>query len=128
MPAPERTNRYQTALLWEADGNDAYGSPKVSALRAIKVRWIQKRSQTTDPQGNSIALDATVIVGQKIAPGSAMWLGTQADWLGTGSGSGLDDSEVMEVKTYDETPDLKGRLAQRTVGLARYKDTIPNLS
>ncbi len=46
-----------------------------------------------------------------------MWLGELADWYGTGS---VDtDDELMEVKTFSQTPDLKARVVYRTVGLMR---------
>lgn len=128
MPAPEQTNRYQKAVLWMASGTDDYGQPKTVAPVEIRVRWITKRTQVNDPQGNAVSLDATAVVDRKISPGSVMWLGEYADFLGTGSGSASDDTELHEVKTYDETPDLKGRLVYRTVGLARYRDALPTLT
>ena len=117
MPAPEVSDRYQDAVLWPANGWDNHGRPTVGTPCGIKVRWLTKRSRVQDAQGNTLMLDATAIVGQRITVGSRMWLGDLDDWLGVGSGG--TDNELMEVKAYNETPDLKGRFTQKTVGLMR---------
>lgn len=131
MPPPELSYRRQKAVLWEAYGPregskryDRYGQVKVIAPVEIEVRWITKQSEALDPQGNTITLDATVVSAQKIPIGSTMWLGELSDWYGTGSGG--DDSEVMQVKTSDITVDLKGRVTRYEAGLMRYRDTLPD--
>lgn len=132
MPHPETAYRTQKALLWPASGFDAYGQPKVGEPVELLVRWNAKRREATDPQGNSIMLDATVVVDREVAVGGTMWLAADqspgsgtalSQWYGTGSGD-VDD-EVMRVAIYSETPDLKGRVARRTVGLQRFRDTLP---
>jgi hypothetical protein len=117
--------RFQTAVLWPADGHDPYGQPKVGCPEEITVRWVSKSRQATDANGNPITLDATVIVVQDVDPGSAMWLGTLEDWYGTGSAG--QESGVMEVVTFDKTPDIKNRAIRRELGLRFYKDTLPNM-
>ena len=117
MPAPEQVDRDQKAVLWPAQGYDNYGRPTVGPPTQVAVRWLTKRSRVLDRQGNSISLDASAVVGQRILVGSRMWLGSLEDWLGIGSG--CSDDELMEVKTYGETPDIKNRFTQKTVGLMR---------
>lgn len=125
MPNQETSHRFQTALLWPYAGIDDYGQPIVSSTpQEIRVRWEHTRTEMTDPQGNTIVVDATAVVAQKVTIGSEMWLGDYADdWLGTGSGSGGDDDEVMRVVAYDEVPDVKGRVKWRQVGLQRKSDS-----
>ena len=91
----------------------------MSAPQEIPVRWNITRTVAQDPQGNNIMLDAQVIVARKIEPGSRMWLGTLAEWVGTGTGSGASDEELHEVKTISETEDIKGRNIRRELGLMR---------
>lgn len=118
MPSLEFTHRYQTAVLWSVTGQpDADGQPQVGAPVEIRVRWVARKRDILDAQGNTIALDAAAIVGQRIAVGSHLWLGTMDSW--TGTGSDVDDQEIHEVKVYEEVPDLKGRDVIRSVGLMR---------
>ena len=125
MPFQEFDRRYrvQAAVLWAAVSPvsyDRYGQTLVSAPVEIKVRWLTCRREVLDSKGNTIALDAEAVVGQQIPVGSRMWFGSLSSWAGTGSG--LPDKEVHEVKVYHETPDVKGRAVRRTVGLMRWHD------
>lgn len=123
MPAPETSNRYQHAVLWERTGADRYGEPTRGEPVELRVRWVQKRGEVTDAQGNRTPLDAAVVVDRQIPVGSLLWLGTLDSWQGTGSVGA--DSELHEVVTYSETPDVKGRVALRSVGLKRFRDALP---
>jgi hypothetical protein len=124
MPALEIVDLLQTAVLWAAGGIDAYGQERVQYPVEIPVRWTRKRGRAVDPQGNTITVDGFAIVEQKIAIGSIMRLGTLDDWYSTGSQQG--NSELMEVKTYQEASDLRNMETRRKLGLMRYRDTLPN--
>ena len=126
MPFQEQSHRTQHALLWPRSGDDAYGEPTVSSVVQLRVRWNDTRAQASDAQGNPVTLSAEVHVDRNIKPGSVMWLGTLAEWLGTGSNQ--DDTEVMEVVSYNSVNDLKGRVAHHSVSLARYRGTLPTLT
>lgn len=123
MPAPETSNRYQTAVLWPTTTPDAFGQLQVGSPIEIRVRWNTKRSEAQGPNGGTITLDGQASVLQDIAIGSHMWLGTLEDFYGTGSGSAEEDTEVMRVATFNATPDIKNRYQQRTVGLQRLRIT-----
>lgn len=122
MPLPlETMDRTQKAVLWAKSTTvDDYGQPTVSSPVEITVRWNTQQADALDSQGRPITLDASVVVDREIEIGSQMWEGELADWLGTGSGG--TDSEVMEVVTYSEAKDLKGRYTRREVGLKRFRD------
>ncbi len=64
--------RFQKAVLWTFAGYDGHGDVKVSAAVEVDVRWEERRSETLDVNGNSIAVDATAVVGQEISVGSVM--------------------------------------------------------
>ena len=116
----------QEAILWPAVGNDRYGGFALGPPVAIKVRWNTVRREVLQPNGNVVAFDASAVVAQKIPVGSHMVLADYDNWFGTGSGSGssfwpqVPDEEVMEVKNYDETVDLKNRWTFREVLLMRF--------
>lgn len=121
MPHQELAYRKQKAVLWPLEGTDGYGQPVVSdAAVELDVRWVAKRSEVLDPQGRTIAVDATAVVDREIAVGSSMWLGELAAF-----DPDDEDNDVMEVKAYNETPDIKNRVARRTVGLLRRGESLP---
>ena len=126
MPALETLDRKQNATLWPWSGVDRYGEPTRGTGVAVKVRWNWVRREVTDPQGNTITIDADVVVDRKIAVNSTMWLGKLTNWPGDLLDS--EDNEVMRVAVYDETPDIKGRKIRRTVGLMRFRNDIPETS
>lgn len=123
MPKLSERNLYQKAVLWAATPNvDDYGEAVVSEPVEISCRWIDRRSETVDDTGSPLSLDATVIVDREIPQGSKLWKGTLESWQ-TGTGSAGNDTRVMYVRTYRETPGIKNRYLVRKVGLSRSKDT-----
>lgn len=123
MPPLEEVDCWQTAVLRPASGgSDTQGVPILGNYIELAppngVRWLNKQAYVVDPFGQLILVDATAVVCQEIPVHSEMWLGTLADWLGTGSADTLDQS-LMVVKSYDEVPDLGLRFYRRTVGLMR---------
>lgn len=121
MPALEKLFRHQKAVLWEASGKDDYGEVTVDAAAEITVRWAERRREGVDPQGNTIAIDATAVVDREIAVGSIMWLGALVD-LPTPL------TDLNQVVNYNSIPDIKGREFYRTVSLIKYGNTLPVLA
>lgn len=122
MPTPEGNGRHQTAVLWVFNGYDRYGEPKVLPPREITVRWEWTKRNVLDDKGNTIAIDAQVKISENVPVDSRMWLGTLDDISGTGTGT-APDYEWMTVVTSENTPDLKGRVYERWVTLAKYRDS-----
>lgn len=121
MPAIEASNRHQKAVLWAANGFDDYGEPKVDAAEEIDVRWEEARREVLNEEGNTVAVDATVVVNQEIAMGSIMWLGELDD---------VADPPVnlKQVVLYSKIPDVKARHFRRVVSLIRYSNELPVLA
>ena len=138
MPWPEVASLLQSALVWPwVQAADAYGRPVVAATPTELspsnsppngVRWKFKKAVKLDKDGNTITLDATVIVAQYIQPESLMWPGTLDEWNGAGSSSpeiGVG-THVYVVKTVDWLPDIKNRARYRELGLMRFKERGAN--
>lgn len=126
MPPIETAFRCQTAVLWEADGYDDYGSPKVLAPVELNVRWEEVQTEALDAKGNTIAIDAVVVVDRVIAEGSIMWQGKLDDIPGT---TGIPtDGNLKQVIKYSDIPDIKARYCRRLVYLMRWSDVLPNLA
>ena len=89
------------------------------------MRWNTRRNRALDPQGNTILLDASAVVEREIPVGSIVWLGELAEWSGTGSGD--VETELMEVKTYRETPDVRNGEVRRVIGMMKYKGVLPTI-
>lgn len=125
MPALEEMDRLQDALLWPITGKDQFGQPthdfSSGAVVQLKVRWVNKRRLASDPQGNPITVDATVITNRAIEVGSLMWKGKLSDTPGT---SETPESKIMVVVGYDDTPDIKNRFTRREVYLQYWKKTL----
>jgi hypothetical protein len=122
MPALETKDLYQTVVLWPAAGTNTHGETIVGTPIEIRVRWTLRRTESTDPKGNVISLDGTMVVAQPVATESAVFLGTLDEWYGhgTGTGSGAFAPEVYRVATYQRGRDLKNRFARRTLGLKKF--------
>lgn len=128
MPPLETMDLKQRAVVWPLVGTDRYGEPTVSDTpREVPVRWTWTRREMTDPQGNTIVVDAQAVVNEDIKVGSLMWLSTLDD-LPAGTGWSLSefDEELMRVVTTSKGTDLKNRFTRRTLGLSRFRDTLPS--
>jgi hypothetical protein len=125
MPPPETSARYQTALLWEVTRVDEHNQPRVRPPREIAVRWNWTRTYMRDKDGTPVAVDAVIVTDEDLPRGSLLWLGTEEEWYGTGSGGVVDD--LVEVKLTKSTLDLRGRVARKTAGASRYKGSVPEL-
>lgn len=118
MPPLERTDLRQRAVLWPATGRDRFNNPILGPPVEIPVRWLDVGSTILDPQGNTVAIDVTVIVQQSVPLNSQMWLGRINDLPGT---SLVPEKGLMEVKKIDGGLDIKARNVRYQLGLMRMK-------
>lgn len=122
MPPLESLDLYDRAVLMEFISQDDYGQPLVREAEEIDCQWEEAQSESRDPQGNVIAIDATVVVDREVPTDSIIWKGELVDWLGTGSGGG-DDPILMRVARVGAIHDLKGRDFRRVLYLQRFRGT-----
>jgi hypothetical protein len=125
MPSIETACRFQKALLWESDGFDDFGNYKVKAVEEITVRWEDVNKEALDAQGNTIAIDAVVVVNRQIPVGSIMWKGALSDLAGT---SYLPSGGFLQVILAGDIPDIKARHFRRVLSLMRYSDALPTIA
>ena len=136
MSSIETSDLHQDAALWTPSTVDRYGerrvNPPVPLLQSTMtgVRWLNKRRDVLDSQGNKVSTDAVVIAAREIVVNSLMWLGSLDDLAddGYGTGTGTSDgprSDLYEVISSDVTPDLKNRFTRWEMGLKRYKNRLP---
>ena len=122
MPAIETQSLNQKAVLWEAVGVDDYGVVTLDSPVEIDVRWQTKDIEVIDHIGRSVITEVTVVVDREIAMGSILWKGELAD-IGV-----ADLSDLRKVVERTETPDIKAREFKRTVRLAKFNSTLPELA
>ncbi len=136
MPPIETFHRHDYAVLFPFIGTDDMGEVIRGDPVELMVRWEVGdynlgggggRREMKDPQGNTITVDAVIVVDREIRADSLIYRGTLEEWLGVGTGTGSDSPtvELLIVKVYSEIPDIKGRHRRRTIGCMRYRDTPP---
>ncbi len=123
MPAPEHSFRHQSCVLWPFAGFDDHGRYTVGSPVDIEVRWQETQREIRKPDGVLVSIEAMALVDQNIPPNSLMWLGT----VETFPIDGTVPDGIKQVVSYDDVPDVKGRLHRRQVTLARYNGGPPNL-
>lgn len=123
----ETADRYQPALLWEKVGQDNHNNTLISPPIEILTRWEKRHEEVTDPNGNTVALSAHVVVDRDVPEGSIMWEGSLEQWNAPGTGSSGTSTDLMEVVIKRTTPDIKNRYVRRTLGLKFYRDTLPQI-
>jgi hypothetical protein len=125
MPPLETNDRQQRACVWTV-ANNRYGQKRVTGGPAeITVRWNDVHKQVRDAEGNTVTIEAEVVLGDdEVAIGQIMWLGRIKDLPGTGF-EHVPEVGIMIVYGSYKTPDIKGRNFRRTLQLMRLTDTLP---
>lgn len=73
-----------------------------------------------DPQGNTVAVDVTALVGQQLTIGGIVANCKKEDYT--------SGDQLYKVITYNEQRDAQNRFISRTVGLKRCSKTLPSLA
>lgn len=116
-------HRRQDVVYWAKSSKSKFNEPTVSSGVALKVRWIDKQEESLDANNQVIKTDVTVKVDRSIAIGSIFWKGKLRDLPSPVS----DTTNLYQVVTSREVPNIKNRSTRYTVGLIRYSDTMPTV-
>lgn len=120
MPPPlETADLDRTAVYRELTGQGRL-EPTFAAAVEIPVRWVTGRTEARGPDGGTVSLDASIATDRRLVIGSQVWLGTLADWTGTGSDD--TDAEIHRVATDRTARDVKGVYTRYEFGLQRWRD------
>lgn len=121
MPASvELADLEDVAVLWPATGRPSRsGEARVGPPIEVACRWRRMRREVTDAQGNTVVIEASVMLDRPAPVGSQMWRGTLDEWEGVRADRGR--AEVMRVATANETDDVKGRDTAYRVGLQKFR-------
>jgi hypothetical protein len=121
MPSIETACRFQKAVLYVANGFAADGEETVAAGVSIDVRVEIGKREALDATGNVIAVDMVLVVDRAIPIGSIVWIGNI-------NNIASPPVDLLEVKTYREVPDVKGRNFRRVIDLMRHSNTLPDIT
>jgi hypothetical protein len=113
-------HRRQDAVLWAVAGRDKYSAPKVSSPIALKVRWLDKQTETLDADNNVIQSDVMVKANREIKIGSILWKGKLADVPSPAT-------DLYQVIQSRSVTNIKNRETRYTVFLIRYSNTLPTV-
>lgn len=120
MPGPEQTELNQDVILWRYASKDDYNRPVLKPLEEIEVRFKLGQIQSTDAKGSVISYDGSAVTEETYPIDSILWIGKLSDMPAA-------PTPLYQVKSYRETPDLKGRETKFTAMLMRYTDTLPTI-
>ncbi len=125
MPPPETFERNADVVVWPKVGDTIAGEPELDEPVELEVRWERTKRDARRADGTIINLDASLVLDQEVAVGSIVWIGTLADWYGSGSAAMLSQrADLYRVETYEEVPDVKGREVRREAGLRKHRGTL----
>lgn len=117
MPDISKADLRQTAVLWIADSTlptDEFGIQRISTPIEIKVRW-------ESGKGEGASRKATAFISQEISEGSVLWLGKLSDL----PASPEKPTNLMQVTSYKEIPDVKSKFPRRFVEMVLLGTQLP---
>lgn len=126
MPAPHLKYHTSRIVVWPPGTTyDDYGRLRRSTPCERTCRWEESNEEVTDDRGEVIRLSARITVSVVLDLGSIVYRGCLEDFNeAEQAGEKLD---LLEAKTVERIPDVKGRGVSRVIGLARHRNTLPTL-
>lgn len=120
MPQLFSANLLERVVLWEYQGNDAYGDPVCFSPIEIMCRLDNNSRQIVDPLRGTIQTVADLIVDREIPMLSIIWPGPMIELPANPTG-------LLQIVFHDSTPDLKHRFSLLSLSCIRYKDQVPTV-
>lgn len=123
MSRVEEVSILQKAVIWDLSGRDNYGQEQVSEAREIDCEWPQNFTESQGNQDTKESSNDTLVVNEDLTIGSILWFGAEVD-LPTGTAS---PEPLYVIVGRSKSPDIKGRKFRRTITVARYSSTLPEI-
>ena len=114
--------RTSEVVYWPATSFNNYGEVTVGPAEDMEVRIEKTKTETLDPQGNTIGSDYLLNVPKDVAVGSLFWLDGNKESLPN------PIPELFQVIDFDKVPNVKGRRFDRSVKLIRHSNKNPELT
>lgn len=106
----------QTAVYWEYDGDDGYGSGTYKDPVEIGCRWVRRREVMKNNEGNEVFSDTQVLTTQDIVEESVLYQG-KLDDLDSGGVDPKTVTNAHKVMRFEKIPNLKGTEYKRVAYL-----------
>lgn len=127
MPSLDIQRRPQKAILWRKTGTDRSGEPTLGTAETIRlgIEWTDRRANSTTATGRDII--ARAVVAEEYPMGSRLWVvpldAGQDAWddpvdYYSGTGSGGDDTALLEITGYEPGHSLDIRHQRRVATLS----------
>lgn len=120
MPPPLEVSDLDETAVYLAFVRQGMTEPVFAAAVEIPVRWVRVRQEAAGPDGGTVSLTASIATDRRLVIGSQVWLGSLADWTGTGSDD--TDAEIHRVALDRTARDVKGVETRYEFGLQRWRD------
>lgn len=127
MPPPlEVLDLIDRAVMWPRVGYARSGRPVVSQTGRdeLRVRWVERRREMQDPNGNTIIVDVQIATDRQLTHGSIVWLGTEASIAGTVPAY-TPTADLYVVVATATAKRIDGKYVRYEAGLARHNGVLP---
>jgi len=121
MPSPEVASLKQRAVLWTPNGVNRFGENTLAAPVEIRCRWEETTGERIDPQSGAIKSTGSIKVDRVIPVDSILWLGKLVDVPS-------DPKDLRQVISFNQIPDIKGRISERSVTVMRLSTALPTVT
>ena len=111
----------QKAVVWEFSSYDSHREPRVSLPQEFSVRHELNEAEIVTEQDTNQPATSEMWVESAVASGSIVWLGTLVDLPAS-------PTNLFEVVGCSSVPDVKGRVWEYLLTLARYKHSLPTVT
>ncbi len=98
----------QSCIYWPPAGRawNEFGRPLSASPEEILCRWEDTAEEYVDAQGTTRVSSARVLVGQDLAIGGFLVLGSLDD---LDSGDGPEDVGALEIRSFQKMPDMRAK-------------------
>jgi len=109
-------------VYWEPSEIDEYGNQTVEQPRGIRVKVEKVLEDLENEKQEVVRASLRIQVGEPIAIGGFIWIGSLGDLDGT------TPTPLYQVIEYEEVANLRATKFDRWAILAKHSDSVPTLT